>query len=94
MFEVKMGDLNPMVKTSNNGGLSADDFADICVFKIISVADTAPPAIKEQASFFKNRIQKVLKIYIEQAIQAENDRCVKICENGGYGDMANLLRRN
>jgi|TARA_B100001939_G_scaffold269563_1_gene237225 hydroxymethylpyrimidine/phosphomethylpyrimidine kinase len=82
-----------MVKTSNNGGLSNDDLADICVSKVISIADTAPPEIKEQAVFFKDKIKSLLKYYLNQASESEKSRCAQICVNGGHEEAANLIRR-
>ena len=67
-----------MVKTSNNGGLSNDDLADICVSKVISIADTAPPEIKEQAVFFKDKIKSLLKYYLNQASESEKE---PMCSN-------------
>ena len=42
MFDSKDRNVfSPIVKTSNYGGLSADDIAEICTSKIISVSETA-----------------------------------------------------
>jgi hypothetical protein len=84
---------NVMVKTSNNGGLSNDDLADICVSKVISIADTSPPEIREQAMFFKDKIKSLLKYYLNQASESEKSKCAQICVNGGYEEAANLIRR-
>ena len=44
MFEIKMGTLlQPIVKTSKDGGLSMQDLTEACVSKILSVSETAPP---------------------------------------------------
>jgi hypothetical protein len=94
MFEIKMGKMaDPMVKTSDFGGLSCEDLAELCADKIIGVADSAPPAIREQAKFFRERVQKVLFEYLKKAKQAERATCIQICVQGGEQDAANLLRR-
>lgn len=94
MFSMKMGEIvSPLVKTSTNGGLSADDIAEICTSKIISVAETAPPEIREQAVLFKDRVNIIVKNYIVQAMESEKDKCVQTCINGGHSDAADILRR-
>ena len=95
MFDIKTGDIkSPTVKTSNYGGLSADDIAEICTNKIISVAETAPPAIREQAKFFKDNLQLVLKVYINQAMESQRDRDIQTCIRGGHSEAADILRRS
>tara|TARA_B100001093_G_scaffold518045_1_gene601531 strand:- start:9596 stop:9883 length:288 start_codon:yes stop_codon:yes gene_type:complete len=84
---------NVTVKTSNNGGLSTQDLAEICADKIISVSETADPAIREQALFFKNNVKNLLEYWINQAKQSEKDRCMQILLQGGYEEAANILRR-
>ena len=80
MFDIKTGDIkSPTVKTSNYGGLSA--------------AETAPPAIREQAKFFKDDLHLVLKVYINQAMESQRDRDIQTCIRGGHSEAADILRR-
>tara|TARA_R100001163_G_C5048980_1_gene185955 strand:+ start:1133 stop:1435 length:303 start_codon:yes stop_codon:yes gene_type:complete len=81
------------VETSSNGGLSADQIADLCCRKLIYVSDNAPSEIRDQANEFKERVENVVLGYIKEAMRAERDRCVHIASVGGYDDLANLLRR-
>jgi len=95
MFDIKTGDVrSPIVKTSNYGGLSADEIAEICASKIISVAETAPPAIREQAKFFRDNLHLVLKVYINQAMESQKDRDIQTCVRGGHSEAADILRRS
>ena len=61
--------------------------------KVISIADTSPPEIREQAMFFKDKIKSLLKYYLNQASESEKSKCAQICVNGGYEEAANLIRR-
>jgi len=62
MFQLHAGKMaDPIVKTSDFGGLSCEDLAELCADKIISVAENAPPAIREQAKFFRERVQRANK---------------------------------
>ena len=63
MFEVKMGQIHsPMIKTSDFGGLPLEDLAEVCADKILGVADSAPPAIREQATATNNIAVQVERI--------------------------------
>ena len=85
--------LTPMVKTSNNGGLSVEDITDICVSKIISVSETAPPEIREQARYFQENLRSVVKTYLTQSAMSQKETCIQACLQGGHEEAANLLRR-
>ena len=94
MFSAKFGELpTPVVKTSEFGGLPLEDLAEICTDKIIGVADTAPPAIREQAKFFRERVEKTIYEYLKRAAQSERATCIQICLKGGHENAANILRR-
>ena len=94
MFDIKLGSIaTPIVKTSNYGGLSNEDITELCVDKILSVAETAPPEIKEQAKFFKQNLEQVIFYFLTKAAQSEKDRCIQVCVRGGKEDAADLLRR-
>lgn len=94
MFDMKVGSLlTPMVKTSNFGGLSMEDLSEICADKIVQIADSAPPEIREQARLFKENLKKVLLEYFKRAAHSERARCIQICAQGGHVDAADVLRR-
>ena len=94
MFQLHAGKMaDPIVKTSDFGGLSCEDLAELFADKIISVAENAPPAIREQAKFFRERVQKAVFEHLKQAKRAERATCIQICVQGGEQDAANLLRR-
>lgn len=94
MFNLKFGDIHsPVVKTSDFGGLPCEDLAELCTDKIIGVAETAPPAIREQAKFFRERVQNTIFEYLKRAQQSERATCIQICVQGGEEKAAHLLRR-
>lgn len=95
MFEIKMGDVKtPMIKTSDFGGLPLEDLAEVCTDKIIGVADSAPPAIREQAKYFRSRVEATILEYLKRAAQSERATCIQICLQGGEEKAAHLLRRS
>ena len=94
MSELKASPVPPVyVETSDNGGLSADQITELCCRKIVYVSDEAPPAIKQQAEEYKERIASIVHLYVERAMRSERDRCIQIAVNGGYKELADLLRR-
>lgn len=94
MISAKFGEIiTPVIKTSEFGGLPLEDLAEICTDKIIGVSETAPPAIREQAKFFRERVEKTIYDYLKRAAQSERANCIQICLKGGQENAADLLRR-
>lgn len=62
---------NVTVMTSNNGGHSIDDISELLLRRIISVADTAPPAIKAQAVQFQESLRILIRHYMAEAVRSD-----------------------
>ena len=56
------------VQTSSNGGLSAEQIADLCCRKLMQVSEDAPPEIRDQAKVFKVRVENLILGYIKEAL--------------------------
>jgi hypothetical protein len=94
MFDAKLGSLlSPIVKTSDFGGLPMEDLADLCADRILHIADSAPPELREQAKYFKESLRKTMLDYLKRAQQSERARCIQICAQGGHQAAADILRR-
>ena len=95
MFTAKM-DVNVGtvgVVTSDNGGHSPDQVAELCVDKIISISDQTHPAIQQQARAFREQLLKIVAHYIKMGAQQDRATvCAKLRE-AGFGDLADQLRR-
>ena len=48
------------VSTTSNGGHPPEFWAKRCTERLISVADSAPPALREQAQAFKDQMEQVV----------------------------------
>lgn len=96
MFETSL-DLpkDPIVNvvTTNNRGLTVEEVAELCLEKIVSVADTAPPVIKDQAHAFKDQIRPILVFYMRQAVKSDRTTVYNIIRDAGHPDVAEFLRR-
>lgn len=85
----------PMVsiQTTSNRGFTPEEVAVRCVGKLMQVADTAPPAIRAQAHAFKNQMEKVVAIYMREAIASDRTTVYNALNDAGRPDLAELLRR-
>ena len=81
------------VATSDNGGLSTEQIVDLAMQKILSVSDTAPPGIKEQANVFRENIRNVLMYYVELSKREERATMAQKLVKAGETDLAEIIRR-
>lgn len=81
------------VATSENGGHPPEFWAQQAAKKIVQVADTAPPAIKDQAIAFKDQVEHVILDYIKRAIRCDRDTVGHMIEEAGHPKLAEFLRR-
>ena len=69
--------------TSDEGGLSNDQIADMFASKLLYVSNEAPEPIRLQAEAFKDRIRYLAQYYIELAKKEERASiCAKVREAG------------
>ena len=81
------------VTTTNYRGHTIEEVANMATDKIISVSETAPAPIREQAHVFKEACKKVIAYYMQEAV---NNHMCTICnalEKQGHNDLANIIRR-
>ena len=94
MFNLSLGEVGAVnVVTSDNGGLSNDQIAEMAANKIVYVADSAPPAIKEQAHVFSDKVKDLLRYYVDLARREERATIVHTIKEAGQPDLANIIRR-
>ena len=61
------------VRTTQNRGFTPEEVAQVCVQKIVSVSDTAPPAIREQAKAFADNIEEVVTLASPSSLTPTKD---------------------
>ena len=81
------------VMTSTNGGHSPEQIAEMCVNRLIRVADTAPPEIAVQARAFRDQMSDVVLGYVRMAAAEDRATVVAQLERAGLHDAAELTRR-
>jgi hypothetical protein len=94
MFKVgvsQVGSVNVM--TSDKGGLTSEQIADLAVDKIASVSEDAPPHIKQQAKLFREQLKGVIFHYLLLARKEERGTIIQALGSSGHKEMAEYIRR-
>ena len=85
----------PIVKvhTTEGRGFTPDEVAQRCVDKLISVSDTAHPAIRDQARAYKLHMEKVVAYYMREAIRSDRTTVYNALVDAGHPELADAIRR-
>lgn len=81
------------VRTTDRRGHTPEELAAMCADKIVSVADTAPPEIRDQARAFKKEVERVVALYLRQAVSSDRTTVYNALCDAGHPDLAELIRR-
>ena len=81
------------VHTTENRGFTPEEVAARCADKIVAVADTAPPVIRDQARAYKKNVEAVIAHYMREAIRSDRTTVYNALMDAGYPELANAMRR-
>ena len=81
------------VHTTENRGFTPDEVAERCVENLISVSDTAHPAIRDQARAFQKHMEKVVAYYMREAIRSDRTTVYNALNDAGHPELADAIRR-
>jgi hypothetical protein len=81
------------VYTTSGRGFTPEELAVRCADKLMYVSESAPPAIKDQALAFKKQIEKVVTLYMRDAIANDRTTVYNALIDAGHPDLAELIRR-
>tara|TARA_Y100000590_G_C15663162_1_gene993465 strand:+ start:1109 stop:1396 length:288 start_codon:yes stop_codon:yes gene_type:complete len=81
-----------IIFTSDNGGHSPEQMAEMALNKIMVVSETAPPVIRDQALAYKNHIRKVLVLYMAKMAENERTSIYALMKQQGQHDLAEIIR--
>ena len=70
-----------------------DEVAERCVAKLISVSETAHPAIRDQARAYKLHMEKVVAFYMREAIRSDRTTVYNALVDAGHPELAEAIRR-
>ena len=78
--------------TTSGRGLNVNELSEMALNKIIHVADTTSPALKDQARIFREQIKVVLMRYMHQAIKSDRTTLYNQLKPG-HPDVAEIILR-
>ena len=82
----------PLVVASSNGGHSPEQIAELCVNRLIHVADSAPPELAKQARAFREQMLDVVLQYVRLAVIEDRSTVCVALERAGHPDLARQMR--
>ena len=91
MLELAVG--NVSVQTTSNRGFTPEEVAERCLDRIISVSDSAPRELKDQAMAFRESIRALLLFYMDEAIRSDRTTIYNALVEAGQKDLAEAIRR-
>jgi len=94
MFEATAG-VTPFavkVMTSSGGGHNPEQVAELCVDRLISIADTSPPELAMQAKAFRQQMLAVVLHYVRMAAAEDRTTVAMKLEQAGMPDLAHQIR--
>jgi len=94
MFEATAG-VTPFtvnVMTSTGGGHTPEQIAELCVDRLISIADTAPPELAMQAKAFRQQMLAVVLHYVRMAAAEDRTTVAMKLEQAGHAQLAAHIR--
>jgi hypothetical protein len=83
---------SPFVVTSSNGGHSPEQVAELCVNRLIQVADSAPPELAQQARAYREQMLAVVTHYVKVGIAEDRKTVAEKLNNAGYGQLAQQIK--
>ena len=81
------------IQTTDNRGQTPEEVAERCVNKLIGISNNAHPAIKEQAHAYRKEMEKIIAIYMRQAIKSDRTAVYNAIKDSGNPKLAEYIRR-
>lgn len=77
--------------TTQGRGLNVEEIADMALRRLVHIADTAPPELREQAFQFKANIRRLLIEYMHQAIKSDRTTLYNNLKGSGFPEVAEIV---
>lgn len=82
---------NPKAYTTSGRGLNVEELSEMCMDKLLHVADTAAPALKEQGRLYREQAKVLLMAYMQQAIRSDRTTLYNNLRGAGYTEVADII---
>ena len=76
------------VVTTHNRGQTPEEVAKRCVNRLIYVSDGAPKEIRDQAVAYRDHIEKVVALYMREAIASDRTTVYNALRDAGHPELA------
>lgn len=93
MFDTTGSIGSVFVETTNGRGFTAEEWTERLLKKLIHIADTTPPVIKDQAIAFRDAMRPAILHYMKQAINSDRTTVIAKLREAGHPDVADLIGR-
>jgi len=90
-LETSVGNLG--VETTHYRGHTPEELAKMAANRIVSISNTAPEPLRQQAHAFKRQVEVLLADYMHKAVESHMCTIGNNLEEHGHGDMADIIRR-
>ena len=81
------------VHTTDGRGFTPEEVAERCVDRLISISDTAEPALRDQARAFKKDAHRLIAYYMREAIRSDRTTIYNALMDAGHPQLAEAIRR-
>jgi hypothetical protein len=92
MFQAGSSVGSPFVVVSSHGGHGPEQVAELCVNRLIQVADSAPPELAQQARAFREQMLAVVTHYVKVAVAEDRKTVAEKLTSAGYGQIAQQIK--
>ena len=79
------------VITTENRGLTPEEYGQLAVKKIISIGPEAHPAIRAQAEAYAGQIEKIVTAYMHKAIRSDRTTIYNALMDAGHPELAKAI---
>ena len=81
------------VHTTSGRGFTPEEVAERCADRLISISDTAEPALRDQAHAYKRQAQRLIAYYMREAIRSDRTTIYNALKDAGHPELAEAIRR-
>lgn len=80
------------VETTEGRGFTPEEIAQRAAQKIVSVSDTAPPVIRDQARAFQKQVAQLVEFYLREAVKSDRTTVYNVLVEAGHPKLAEHIR--
>ena len=81
------------VQTTEGRGFTPEEVAERCVDRLISISDSADPALRDQAHAYKKQAHRLIAFYMREAIRSDRTTIYNALMDAGHPQLAEAIRR-